>query len=327
MPKISEPEISCPVCGLSDNFITEACGANDFRECQNCGLEFAYPMQPGGEDYYEESYGALEGGYGANKWEFVKFLIDAQELNLKGKLLEVACGPGHFLRMAKNRGFEVYGLDFNKLAVEYAQQSGLGDVQFGDIANMDSLFPGIKFDIVILFSILEHLDKPQETIDAIKARLAKDGILAIVTPNRKRSILKFNLRERREGWDYEPHHMTRWDKGSISYFLTDRGFKDISIKEQPVQTLKEIFEFARGIVQLWTATGIAARMKRRSDSNAAAQLQEVSANLNVYILRFLSRVKGFMANLAAVVILPFCYLASKLHHLKGTNLYVLARNK
>ena len=74
----------------------------------------------------------------------------------------MGCGDGRFLRHAKEQGFEVWGIDFDKKSVENVKSNlGIDTVfamsleEFHEYANEKNL----KFDVITFFEVLEHQDK------------------------------------------------------------------------------------------------------------------------------------------------------------------------
>jgi SAM-dependent methyltransferase len=97
-----------------------------------------------------------------------------------GKLLEIGCGSGAFLRSAKAAGWKVVGLDFDERAVQGCVASGL-DVRAGDV--LTEQFDAGSFDAVVMNNVMEHLHQPVETVSKVHSLLKKGGRLVSVTPN------------------------------------------------------------------------------------------------------------------------------------------------
>jgi 2-polyprenyl-3-methyl-5-hydroxy-6-metoxy-1,4-benzoquinol methylase len=320
--------LNCPACGLSGTSFKKPFGDYDLYKCQQCGVCFFDPMKAGHAEYYEKLYGALGEGYGDIKWEYGKFFSDARRLKFgTGKLLEIGCGPGYFLKSARDYGFGVYGIDFNEAAIRHAQKLGLGNVAVGSVLDIGKKFPAITFDVVVLSSVLEHLENPKEIIQSVGSILTPQGILAIVVPNARRSILRLNLRRRREGWDYPPHHLTWWDRDSMSRFLALNDLQTIVVDEEPVRTLRQNFRFVKGLFQLLTSTALLAKAKTRASDSPVGSSRTRSFGMVTSVLASLAALKDFFLSVFAFLFLPLSYLISRLVRIRGTNLYVLARKQ
>lgn len=98
---------------------------------------------------------------------------------LKGRVLDVGCGIGDFLSY---RGQDTVGIDINQLNVNYCKSLNLEAHLIAD-----EIFPFEKmvFDSVVLDNVLEHLVKPEVTLNEISRVLKNNGILIIGVPGKK----------------------------------------------------------------------------------------------------------------------------------------------
>ena len=120
------------------------------------------------------------------------------------KILDVGCGGGIICEPLARLGAKVTGIDFapnnikaakihskkNKLRIKYV---------YNDIekSNLDE-----KFDIILMFEVLEHLDNWKKTIKNIKKNLNKNGLIIISTINRNffSKLLAINIAENILNW-------------------------------------------------------------------------------------------------------------------------------
>jgi SAM-dependent methyltransferase len=136
-----------------------------------------------------------------------------------------------FLRYAKEQGFEVWGIDFDKKSVENVKRNlGIDTVfamsleEFYEYAKEKNL----KFDVITFFEVLEHQDKPREFLEMVKELLKEGGYIAGSVPNRERLFVEirygiyFHV-------DYPPHHFLRFSKSSLKKALNFSGFKDVEV--------------------------------------------------------------------------------------------------
>ena len=107
------------------------------------------------------------------------------------KILEIGCGPGHFLNMIKKHypNCEVYGIDLDSNHIDYAQKmsSALGfDVNYSvnDITNLP--FNDGEFDLVFSHTVVEHLPF-EDFIKEQKRVLKPNGTIVFikVEPDKK----------------------------------------------------------------------------------------------------------------------------------------------
>ncbi|MBI2673310.1 class I SAM-dependent methyltransferase [Candidatus Woesearchaeota archaeon] len=176
--------VNCVICNKDNSeFLFERDGFKIVK-CKSCGLIYVNPrlnMKRLNEMYNKNEISPKD-YYLENKESEARIL--ERRINFikkhksKGKLLDVGCSIGTFLAIAKKHGFDAYGIDINKSAVEYAKNLGLN----AEVKDLSS-FKDKSFDIVILNDVLEHVENPIKMLKDIKRIMKEDGILEISTPN------------------------------------------------------------------------------------------------------------------------------------------------
>jgi SAM-dependent methyltransferase len=97
---------------------------------------------------------------------------------LSGKVLDVGCGIGDFLKFRRN----TIGIDINEFNVSHCNQIGLEAYK---ITDGKYPFNDKTFDGAILDNVLEHLSDPTVTINEISRVLTEGGTLIIGVPGIK----------------------------------------------------------------------------------------------------------------------------------------------
>ncbi len=125
--------------------------------------------------------------------------------NIKNlKILDVGCGGGIICEPLARLGAKVTGIDFapnniiaakihskkNKLKINYINK----DIEKSKLDE--------KFDIILMFEVLEHLDNWKKTIKNIKKNLNKNGLIIISTINRNllSKLFAINIAENILNW-------------------------------------------------------------------------------------------------------------------------------
>ena len=120
------------------------------------------------------------------------------------KILDVGCGGGIICEPLTRLGAKVTGIDFapnnikaakihskkNKLKINYIYK----DIEKSELDE--------KFDIILMFEVLEHLDNWKKTIKKIKKNLNKNGRIIISTINRNliSKLFAINIAENILNW-------------------------------------------------------------------------------------------------------------------------------
>jgi len=139
-------------------------------------------------------------------------------------ILDVGCFNGFFVKKLCDMGFDAYGVDFNKKAIEYgAKNYDLGKrIAVRDISEL--ALEDRRYDVITLFDVIEHVEQPQVLLLGLKGLLREGGILILSTPN--------NNMSRRPALDYPPHHLSRYYPETLRIFLANAGFKTVRHYEQ-----------------------------------------------------------------------------------------------
>lgn len=144
-----------------------------YLRCPTCGL--VYPSPRPRIEYIEAQY--LTGRFADSFYEIYLpsaeyrmttiFRERVQEIILPrvphGRLLDVGCSSGHFLKVAHDHGFEVHGVEPNPEMVRYAtEQLALPNIKTGVLSRHD--YSPNYFDAITLWDVLEHVVDPGELL-------------------------------------------------------------------------------------------------------------------------------------------------------------------
>lgn len=189
-----------------------------------------YPL-----DYYKNSYKNeklanlalnLLGSYSLKKKQKL-ISKNSQRKKKKLQILDIGCGEGSFLNKINPAKFEKYGVEINKAGYELCRIKGLN--VFNDkLENID--FKGTKFDVITLWHVLEHLEKPMELFDKVHQVLKEDGVLIFTTPNTDSLGFKWG----KASWFHldSPRHLILYNQKSIRWLLEQSGFKIIGVENE-----------------------------------------------------------------------------------------------
>jgi SAM-dependent methyltransferase len=99
------------------------------------------------------------------------------------RVLDLGCGDGELsVELAKATGATVVCADISKVAVEACRRRGLEAHQV-ELGNAPLPFSDGTFDLVHMEEVIEHVVRPDRSMDEIRRVLAPGGHLILSTPN------------------------------------------------------------------------------------------------------------------------------------------------
>lgn len=109
-------------------------------------------------------------------------ILSSLKITPKKKLLDVACGWGELLSLAKEKGLKVSGIDISRHAIKLAKQriEG-GNLQVAQAEKLS--FKDSTFDYIVCIGSLEHFDSPEKALQEISRVIKPSGRILIRVPN------------------------------------------------------------------------------------------------------------------------------------------------
>lgn len=144
----------------------------------------------------------------------------------EGRILDVGCGPGKLLSDLREQGWEVYGVDFSAVAVDYARSRHGLDVRLGDL--FQAGYKDGYFDVVMFNHSLEHIYNPLETLKEAHRIMKPGGLLLISIPNAGGLEAKI-FGKWWVHWD-TPRHLYHFTKATMTRLVAGAGFRLGTIK-------------------------------------------------------------------------------------------------
>jgi len=223
--------------------------AEKFRvvECTRCRLMQLTPRPAPAEleKYYPKNYwftpetsaaGRLEEAYRRLVLlDHVRFVERAlRECGESGPLLDVGCGGGLFLRLARERGLRVMGLDFSFDAAHAAWSVNGAPAICASLSSAQ--FARESCAAVTMFHVLEHLYQPRDYLQAAHELLRPRGRLIIQVPNA--ACWQFRLLGASWNGVDVPRHLYDFRPADLDRLLDPCGFevvlrKYFSLRDNP----------------------------------------------------------------------------------------------
>lgn len=100
-----------------------------------------------------------------------------------GRLLDIGCAEGAFLKWAEKRGYKTHGIDISEFAIKELSQQKLSQTKLF-VADITSLpFVDNYFYVITCFDVLEHLEYPIIGLREISRCLKEPGLFIMSVPN------------------------------------------------------------------------------------------------------------------------------------------------
>lgn len=156
-----------------------------------------------------------------NNPTYKKIVAELKDLGvIRGKLLDIGCAKGFFLKKAAEVGYEIFGVDISKYAVNEARKFlNTNQIYRVDLTNQRLPFRTNELEIVTMLDCLEHIENPQNALRDVKRVLKKGGILHIRLPGFERGL-------------HEITHVNFYTLKSIKILLERHGFKILKLGEE-----------------------------------------------------------------------------------------------
>jgi SAM-dependent methyltransferase len=178
---------SCPICGSGVGVaVVRRPDSLMVARCEKCGMLYLpdIPCPEEVEAFYRQYSSFKQCSIGRSFW--LKCRLDAmRDSNIKlleatggvkrKLLVDIGCSNGNFLRIAKQSGASVFGIELDENALAHLNRIGISAAK-----NIPRL---CKADIITGFQLIEHLANPAELVQQVSQALVDDGRLLLAFPN------------------------------------------------------------------------------------------------------------------------------------------------
>jgi len=199
--------------------------------CRVCATERLHPQPSRDEirslysaDYYQ-SWNMRDGEKPVvaemKKDTFRRHLRLLAGLVSPAKILDVGTATGFFLEVARDAGFDPYGVELSAYSGAIAAQKfAAGRIHIGTLETAP--FPAGMFSAVAMSDLLEHVPDPLETLARARRLLSPRGVLMITTPD----CQSFSRKIMGRRWThYKVEHLFYPNRSSIELMADKCGFR------------------------------------------------------------------------------------------------------
>lgn len=203
-----------------------------FYRCPVCQL-VNYDLSGGIDQgkYSKEYVDPLDETITSNRAQTITYGFLKAHIPGPGHMLEIGCGNGRLLHLAREDGWTVRGLELSPFLAESIKQRLRIDVEVANFLDYRRA-GGAAYDLVLLRHVLEHLPDSKTALRSIGSLLADGGHALLEFPNIealdirfKRWLRKNGLHRRTYPEDYRPGHCNEFCRESFQYLLKETGFE------------------------------------------------------------------------------------------------------
>jgi cyclopropane fatty-acyl-phospholipid synthase-like methyltransferase len=276
--------------------------------CSGCGTVSLNPIpdEEALRAYYNETYvvppEAYARGAAANAPVILRELTRSFPSN--GRLLEIGCSYGLFLRAASQEGWDVTGIELDAAAASYGKEHlGLKILP----GTLESEIPRLDppYDVIAAFHVIEHVQDPIGFLKLCRQLLKAKGVLILKTPN----VASWIAGTTGPYWQWlsPPAHIHLFSPQSLELALGKCGFEVNKIWSQRGDAHNNLFELAAAFGRYFGSRkqehGSANRRKtwsERWEVNAALTVSDfIYYPLEVFVDPWLGS-KGLQPELVAI---------------------------
>lgn len=226
------------------------------KQCRSCGL-----VQATGNPvpYYRDVIRASDVSDEMKEFRTAQFTewVNLHGLNGK-KVIEIGCGHGEYIKLAKESGAVIYGLENAPNVV-----SECGDNVFCGFVEDDTTdIPCAPYDGFFCLNFLEHIPDPSAFLRGIAHNLSDNSCGLVEVPDFDMMMNKSLYSE------FIQDHLSYFTADSLINILSNNGFEVVSLK------------------QIWHGYILSAdvRMRRRLDiTNMISQQESVKRKVHNYL--------------------------------------------
>lgn len=159
------------------------------------------------------------------------------------RVLDVGCGNGAFLTIAREMGWDVLGIDPDPIGIALCAAKGVPAIQ----STLDAIITDYEaqFDAITMSHSIEHLAEMPDELGRVFDLLRPGGMLWLATPNPK------SLGARLFGRSWRglrpPYHLCIPSQAALMQMAQSAGFEDIRFQRRGVHARRAFRESAGNV--------------------------------------------------------------------------------
>ncbi len=274
--------------------------------CASCGLIYVNP-RPTAETIglcYPSKYYEVHVSHSSKEQTRLveverRRLHDIGRFSRTGSILDIGCGNGRFLSVAKESGWRTLGIEISPKMADFARREyGL---EVLETSFLEAKLPSAEFDVVTMWGVLEHLHHPKAAVMEVHRLLRPGGLFVALVPN----IDSTQFRLFGPQWPLldVPRHLYHFSPQTLRRMVGEAGFQPVWTRFYArehdlgnlIQSLEIVFlgrqkhlnQAASPVRSKWTTGRIAMGVARRLSCVIARTmaLRQHSAAMEMYCIK------------------------------------------
>lgn len=217
----------CYICGSDDLYHMYELSHGSIIRCRSCGA---------GRTIFKVGKNLNQEIFDQERWTETRNILASilrdeaqsrytllEQLSPGKNLLEIGCGTGEFLEVAKLNGHIVTGVEISGAAVKNIK-SRRPDINIKHCYLHEAGFRPESFDVIVAFHLLEHIEDLRTFLSHIKFLLKPGGLFYVRVPNLDswyRKILG------KSWWGFSIEHITHFTSRGLRTLFEGESF-DVS---------------------------------------------------------------------------------------------------
>ncbi|RME03413.1 MAG: class I SAM-dependent methyltransferase [Planctomycetota bacterium] len=145
-----------------------------------------------------------------------------------GKILDIGCGQGGFLRSAQERGWEPEGVELAPHLAKFVREHYSIPVHVGTLEDLE-LEEG-SYDVIFFNELLEHIPQPRPFLTKVYSLLRFGGAIFLRTRNHRSFSASFCQEKWKELPFFSKGHVCFYSPSTMKWIFPQLGFRLRSLR-------------------------------------------------------------------------------------------------